>query len=273
MPVDEVLEVFTPPQQGTPVLLKLNEWYLLQSYPIAPYRNERGDMMVPLRVVGELLGGQVYLDKVQKSGLIVSNSYDDYTNHKLEFQSGSSMVRVDEGRVEVASAPYWLEASGELIVPLEPLLETFGIYPTGASDGYILPLFSYATPGYFAILETYNRAGGWIPSGYVDTEQLVPRNVTVRRVRARGARGTPGSLHIALDLKQTSGPPIPQGQQGFFTLLFKDGGVTLGGRDTAQVLGPGNEDPCRKRKGGFRCQQAFSDSSADYIMALVRVRE
>lgn len=271
MSVDKVLEVFTPPQQGAPVLLKLNEWYLLQSYPVTPYRNERGDVMVPLRVVGELLGGQVYLDKAQKSGLIVSNSYDDYTNHKLEFQSGSSTVRVDEGTTEVASVPYWLK--GELIVPLEPLLDISYIYPIDASDPYILPLFSYATPGYFAILETYNSAGGWIPSGYVGAEQLIPRNVTVRRVLEDGARGGPGSLHVALDLKQISGPPIPQGQQGFFTLVFKDGGVTLGGRDTAQVLGPGNEDPCRRRKGGFRCQQAFATSSPDYVVALVRVRE
>ncbi len=270
--MSEVLEVFTPPQQGTPVLLKINEWYLLQAHPVTPYRNERGDGMVPLRVVGELLGAQMYLDTSQKSGLIVGKRYNN-TNHKIEFKADSSTVQVDQNTLEVASTPYWMEASGELIVPLDPLLETFGIETRETHDDYILPLASLATAGYFALLEGYESAGGWIPSGYVEAEHLIPRNVTVRRVLEDGARGGPGSLHIALDLKQISGPPIPQGQQGFFTLVFKDGGVTLGGRDTAIVLGPGNEDPCRKREGGFRCQQAFGEAKPDYVVALVRVRE
>lgn len=270
--VSKTLEVFTPPPTGTPVLLKLNKWYLLQSRPVTPYRDEHGEVMVPLQVVGELLGGKVYLDQTHKSGLMVATG-PDQTSHKLEFRAGSSTVQVDESTLKVASQPYWLEAAGELVVPLEPLLETFGINKGEVRNEYVLPLISYSTPGYFALLEIYNSSDGWMPTGYVDSEQLVPRDVTVRRVLERGVTGTAGSLYVALNLQQTSGPPIRQGQQGLFTLVVKDGAVTLGGRDTAQLLGPGNEDPCRKRDGGFSCRQLFAQATPDYVVALVRVRE
>lgn len=37
--VDGVLTVYTPTPLGSPVLLKLNAYYLLATYPVAPYRD------------------------------------------------------------------------------------------------------------------------------------------------------------------------------------------------------------------------------------------
>jgi len=269
--VEEVLQVYNPAPRGNPVLLKLNEWYLLQSYPFAPYRDGKGTVMVPLRVVGELLGGHVYLSHIEQSGTIIGENAANNTSHKLEFKAGSAVVQVDERRVRVASAPYWLGEHEELFVPLEPLLSPFGIRVVGEHDQYVLQLDG---PG--ILRDFYNPE--WLPETYRDTDRLLPRNATVRRVLANvfGDDAPTESLEVALNLHRSGGPPIQQGQQGLFTyVLFQQGASSVGGPGTSTSLsGPAPEDPCVKTSAGFRCRQFFDASSPpDYIIARVRLRE
>lgn len=109
--VNEVLTVYTPTPLGSPVLLKLNAYYLLATYPVAPYRDNQGSVMVPLRIVGELVGGQVYVSGAQRSATLVGKNYtgSDWTTHKLEFKADSKTALVDEEEVKLVSAPRWLE--------------------------------------------------------------------------------------------------------------------------------------------------------------------
>lgn len=249
--IDEVLTVYTPAPLGSPVLLKLNAYYLLATYPVAPYRDDQGSVMVPLRIVGELFGGQVYVSGERKSGTLVGKNYtgSEWTTHKLEFRAGSKTAVVDEREVQLVSAPRWLGQHEELIVPLELLLQTFDIAVADAGDEYIVRLENYALLMNFYLLENFFDAAAfyYLPEDYSDTDRLVPRDVSVRYVLDRAETAEVSDVTdtaVMLELRETAGPPIPQGRQGLFIYRVGQGAATLGGRNTSRSMGPSNEDPC-----------------------------
>lgn len=237
--------------------------------------------MVPLRIVGELVGGQVYVSGAQRSATLVGKNYtgSDWTTHKLEFKADSKTALVDEGEVELVSAPRWLERHGELIVPLEPLLQAFDITDASDRDGYIVRLENYALMTNFYLLENFFGAASfyYLPEDYSDTDRLMPRDVTVRHVLDWAETEEESDVTdtaVMLELRQTAGPPIPQGKQGLFIYRVGQGAATLGGRNTNRSMGPPNEDPCVKRGNSFQCRMFFSGplTTGSYVLALVRLR-
>ena len=200
-----------PKNVAQPILLKLNQNYLLFTYPIASYRDQNGSVMVPLRVVGQLMGGQVYNSKSREAGTLIRP--DLVESHLLEFVAGSRQASVDEKKVQLASAPIWLKGSDELLVPLEPLIDAFGLRPRWNPKTNVLAfdsiLFEYL--GSFE-LET-------LPDGYQDTERLVPENVSLRR-QGPGER----QIKLTMNLKNVSNASVRAGQQGLF-LLAQYGGI------------------------------------------------
>lgn len=265
-----------PKNVSQPVLLKLGYNYLLFTYPVAPYRDKNGSVMVPLRVVGELMGGQVYTSKARKAGMLIRPTLEE--SHLLEFVSGSRSAYVDEKEVRLASAPIWLSEEGELLVPLEPLIDAFGLRPRWNRQANVLALSS----DLFEYLASFELET--LPDGYQDTEQLIPGNVALQR-QGPGAR----QIRLSLNLKNLSSSPVRAGQQGLFLLAQYRGvaGAITKGRNTdVPTIGPAPTDPCRKEKGRelFVCKAvfpAFYDAiyntisgsyPMDYLIARVRVR-
>ncbi len=265
-----------PKIASQPILLKLGYNYLLFTYPVAPYRDRNGSVMVPLRVVGELMGGQVYTSERRKAGMLIRPTLED--SHLLEFVSGSRRAYVDEKEVRLASAPVWLSEERELLVPLEPLINAFNLRPRWNRRTNVLALYSDLFESFRSFeLET-------LPDGYQDTEQLVPSNVALTR-QGPGAR----QIRLSLSLRNVSNSPVPAGQQGVF-LLAQYGGVAgsiVKGRDTdVPTIGPAPTDPCRKEKGRklFTCKAVFpafynaiyntisGSYPMDYLIARVQVR-
>lgn len=264
-----------PENVAHPVLLKLNYNYLLFTYPVAPYRDPNGSVMVPLRVVGELMGGQVYNSKPRKTGTLIRP--DLVESHLLEFVAGSRQALVDDEAVQLASAPIWLADSNELLVPLEPLIKAFGLRPRWNPETNVLALDSIL----FEYIETFERET--LPYGYQDTEQLIPGDVLLKR-QGPDAR----QIKLMMNLKDVSNTPVRAGQQGVF-LSAQYGGIgdTIAeGRNTeVPTIGPAPTDPCRREKDrGFTCVAVFPAISQaiynaisgsyplDYLIARVRVR-
>ena len=262
-----------PKNVSQPVLLKLNQNYLLFTYPVAPYRDQNGSVMVPLRVVGELMGGQVYNSKSRKAGTLIRP--DLVESHLLEFTSGSRRASIDEKEVQLASAPIWLKGSDELLVPLGPLIDTFGLRPRWNPKTNVLALDSIL----FEYLGSFELET--LPDGYQDTERLIPENVSLRR-QGPGER----QIKLTMNLKNISN--VRAGQQGLF-LLAQYGGIgdaIAKGRDTdVATTGPNPTDPCRQEKSrNFSCTAVFPTFSdaiynaisgsypLDYILARVRTR-
>lgn len=264
-----------PKNVAHPILLKLNYNYLLFTYPVAPYRDPNGSVMVPLRVVGELMGGQVYNSKPRKTGTLIRP--DLVESHLLEFVAGSRQALIDDKTVQLASAPIWLADSDELLVPLEPLIKTFGLRPHWNPKTSVLALGSIL----FEYIETFERET--LPYSYQDTEQLIPGDVSLKR-QGPSAR----QIKLTMNLKDVSNTPIRAGQQGVF-LLAQYGGIGdtfVEGRNTEiPTIGTAPTDPCRREKTrGFSCTAMFPAISQaiynaisgsyplDYLIARVRVR-
>ncbi len=264
-----------PTNFSRPVILKLGVNYLLFTYPIAPYQDRNGSVMVPLRVVGELMGGQVYTSERRKAGMLIRPTPQE--SHLLEFVSGSRQAYVDEKEVQLASAPIWLSEQRELLVPLEPLIDAFGLRPRWNRRTNVLALNSDLFEDFRSFeLET-------LPDGYQDTEQLVPSNVALNR-QGPGLR----QIRLSLNLKNVSNSPVLAGQQGLFLLAWygRVAGSIVKGRNTSvPTIGPAPIDPCRKEEGRkFVCEAvfpAFYDAiyntisgsyPMDYLIARVRLR-
>jgi hypothetical protein len=263
-----------PRNASRPVLLKLNANYLLFAYPVAPYQDRNGSVMVPLRVVGELMGGQVYISKPRKAGILIRPTLEE--SHLLEFVADSQQAYIDERAVQLASAPVWLEEVSELLVPLEPMIAAFNLKPRWNRSANILELDSIL----FEFLSSFELET--LPDGYEDTAQLVPNNIALTR-QGPGAR----QIRLSMNLQNLSKPPVQAGQQGIF-LLAQYGGVggtiVIGHNTGVATIGPSPTDPCRKEGRGFVCNAVFpafdqaiyntisGSYPLDYLIARVRVR-
>ncbi len=222
------------------------------------------------------MGGQVYYSKPRKAGMLIRPGLEG--SHLLEFIAGSRRAYVDEEEVRLASAPVWLSKESELLVPLAPLIDAFGLRPRWNRKTNVLELNSNLFE-YFASFELET-----LPDGYQDTEQLVPSNVALNR-QGPGAR----QIRLSMNLKNVSNSPVQAGQQGLFLLAQSGGmgGAFVKGRNTdVPTIGPAPTDPCRKEESRelFVCQAVFpafdraiyntisGSYPMDYLIARVRVR-
>lgn len=266
--VTEVLATYTPAGLGKLVLLRINAWYLLASYPAAPYQVANGPVMVPLRTVGELLGGTVKLDRARRAGVLVAHPYGTGARSRLEFRAGVASIRVDGQQVYISQAPRWLPKYDELVVPLPTILRPLGAEVVSRRN-HMLKLGSETVR---RTARFSNPPGQWFPKGYHDTEKLVPNDVTVRR-----AVDLYKKRFFDVSLSLQSEPAVRQGQQGLFTYVqYRNGQAAVGGRDSALELrfGPQNKDPCIKEADTFTCRTFFfSGQLFDYIVTRVQVRD
>lgn len=267
--ITNTLAQYTPSELGTPVLLRINSWYLWASYPTSPFLKEDGSVMVPLRTVGELLGGKVQLDPVYRSGtLIVAPRSRAQSEQKLEFRGGSNVLVNNGRRMLIAFPAIWLDRYEEIVVPLGSILTPLSV--TAESRGGIVHLES----------DLLNRSGKLsgltkrrVTPGYHATNYLRPEDVSVRRVTdVYGKR----LFDISLTLEQISKTSIQPKREGLFTYLkYRNGKVDIGGPMTPLEVrtGPRNIDPCVKDGSVFRCRTYFfSGLLFDYVLGLVTLQ-
>ena len=267
--ITSTLAQYTPSELGTPVLLRINSWYLWASYPTSPFLEKDGSVMVPLRTVGELLGGKVQLDPVRRSGtLVVAPSSRTQSNQKLEFRGGSNVVINNGQRISVTFPAIWLDQYEEIVVPLKSMLAPLSA--TVKSKDGIVHLESDLLERSGKLSDLTKRR---VTTGYRSTNELRPENVAVRRVTdIYGKR----LFDISLSLEQVSERSIQPKQEGLFTYLkYRNGKVDIGGPMTALELriGPQNLDPCVKDGSAFRCRTYFfSGLLFDYVLGLVTLQ-
>ncbi len=268
---------------GSQVFLKLNQYHILHTHPVAPFIDPTGHLMVPIPIVPELMGLTVTVDS---TGRQVTLSYRETSLH---LSVGSSIGEIRYGpstgqpprRVEVTPAPKLHEPSGRLLVPIKVLLEAFGFRASW-------------DPGLRILLVRDPRImnpqpSNWILAGFeeqlmktntVETEDLVPVSFSFERVRDPDLR----QFELRLVLRNTSRREIPFGRQALYTLVVYESGVaSWGGRDiyVSAELGR-TPDPCVKTSRTiFTCVAQFpaydpasgtDEGSLRYIAARIRVR-
>lgn len=102
-----------------PVLLKINEYYVLYTAPKPPYVDTNYRTMIPLRSISELMGAKVSYDAKLKTATIVK---DDVT---VIFTIGSRSVSVNGVAGVMDTVPVMEQNS--LFIPLSVLASRLGI--------------------------------------------------------------------------------------------------------------------------------------------------
>jgi Histidinol phosphatase and related hydrolases of the PHP family len=102
-----------------PVLLKINDYYVLYTAPKAPYVDKQSRIMIPLRSISELLGAEVSYDAKSKKAKIGMGG------KTVEFTLGSKTVIVDGSATEMDTTPV-LEKNA-IFIPVSVLAKHLGI--------------------------------------------------------------------------------------------------------------------------------------------------
>ncbi|MEX1029837.1 MAG: copper amine oxidase N-terminal domain-containing protein [Paenibacillaceae bacterium] len=103
----------------TPVLLKVNDYYVLYTTPKAPYLDTQNRIMIPLRSISELLGAKVGYDAKTKIATI------KIEGKTVTYQIGSKAVTVNEENSELDTRPVIYKNS--MFIPLSSLIKNLNI--------------------------------------------------------------------------------------------------------------------------------------------------
>ena len=103
-----------------PVFLKVNQYFVLYTYPKAPYIDSQNRIMVPLRMFcWRLFGADVDFDDKTKSVTV------KFSGKTLRLTIGSKAVEIDGQPVKLDTVPVFCD--GNVFVPLRALTNAFGI--------------------------------------------------------------------------------------------------------------------------------------------------
>lgn len=108
-------EAYAAKEKDIPILLKLNDYYILYTDPHAPFIDKNGRLLIPLKSVRDLMGGTIEYNKKNKI------AYVQLLNHHYTFTVGSKTAIVDEKVVEMDTAPVLIRNS--MFFPIKFLLE------------------------------------------------------------------------------------------------------------------------------------------------------
>lgn len=109
------------------VLLKLNQFYVIYTSPIAPYVDKENRLMVPLRSLSNLLSADVTYNANSKTA-VISRKNDGETSGKpstIKMSIGSKKVEINGISSEMDTLPVLFK--GSMFVPLSMISTSFHI--------------------------------------------------------------------------------------------------------------------------------------------------
>ncbi|WPP42899.1 copper amine oxidase N-terminal domain-containing protein [Paenibacillus hunanensis] len=120
------LEVSSPP------ILKINQYYILFTYPTSPYIDQHNRVLVPLRSLSDLLGAKVDYEANSKQATIELNK------HQLVLSANSSIALVDQQEKQMDTMP--VQKYNALFVPLKVLIDDLAVKGTYHTDTRVIEL-------------------------------------------------------------------------------------------------------------------------------------
>jgi hypothetical protein len=103
----------------TPVLLKINDYYVLYTTPKAPYVDTHNRLMIPLRSISELLGANVSYHSTSKKVTIKT----DVT--VLTYEVGSQNITVNDESLKLDTIP--VNYNNSVFIPISSLAKHLNI--------------------------------------------------------------------------------------------------------------------------------------------------
>ncbi|WP_322905211.1 copper amine oxidase N-terminal domain-containing protein [Paenibacillus campi] len=104
---------------SSPPILKINQYYILFTYPTSPYVDQNNRLLVPLRSLSDLLGAKVDYDAATKQATI------QLDGHQLVLTANSKTAIVDQQTKTMDTVP--VQQYNALFVPLKVMIDYLAV--------------------------------------------------------------------------------------------------------------------------------------------------
>ena len=121
----------TPPPDA---FLKVNQFYVLFTYPIVPHLDKSGTFLVGLNAFAEMIGATVRTDRPTRSETIT------WRSNSVTFIDRARTAAIDGRYVPIPVPALFDQPSGKMIAPLSVILQAFHIRPRWNAKYRILAL-------------------------------------------------------------------------------------------------------------------------------------
>lgn len=268
--------------QAYPVVLQVNQYYVLYTHPVPPYLDSSGRVMVNLFSFAQML-----LDN-KPWWLPLPLEYDPATRsatlgfqgRRVRFQEGVAEAQLSDGtNLKMPVAPVILP-QGRIAVPLATLAQAFGLKLTWDPE---LKLARLEGEGLLGIEAGFLKNLITTP----ETRELVPQSVWVdpqmsgepwipttgrERLSDQGGREMK-RWDYHLWVRDLSSSGIPPEAEGIFLikrqfdyglictqagLCYHVWGIRYSGRQRSEAPGHPASQPCSRRGNGYLCESSIA---------------
>ncbi len=119
-------------QTSSPPILKINQYYILFTYPASPYVDQNNRVLVPLRSLSDLLGAKVAYDANTKKATI------ELDHHQLILTVNSKDAIVDQQVKPMDTIP--VQKYDSLFIPLKVMIDYLAVNGTYHADTRVIEL-------------------------------------------------------------------------------------------------------------------------------------
>ncbi|MBJ8191659.1 copper amine oxidase N-terminal domain-containing protein, partial [Bacillus cereus] len=102
-------------QAQTPIHLKVNDHYVLYTYPASPFVDKKGRLLIPLQVAEDILGGKVTYNAANKTASV------DLLDRNVAATIGSPEISVNGEPMTMDTVP--IMKSNAMFLPVSILLK------------------------------------------------------------------------------------------------------------------------------------------------------
>ncbi len=196
-----------------PVVLKINQFYVLYTHPKGPYLDKQNRLMVPLGMFCQrLMGASVEYNTHLKTATVF------FSGKTLVLKVGSSTAILDGDPLETCSAPVF--DNGHIFVPIRTLIDAFGIAASWNEEYRYLALNDKRLLDTWTIRYLLDSSPGVTENG----DAFVPTGVVLSTWRNPAT----SSKYVKLDIKakNITGADIPAGKEDLHPYIVYNSGYS-----------------------------------------------
>ncbi|MDO9534520.1 MAG: copper amine oxidase N-terminal domain-containing protein [Bacillota bacterium] len=195
-----------------PVILKINQYFVLYTHPKAPYLDNQNRLMVPLGMFcRRLLGANVEYDHQTK--LITVN----FSEKTLELTIGSPVIKIDGQPMKLDTVP--VLDNGHVFIPLRALINAFDIKSKWNSQYAYVQLEDDRIMKTQTILYMEDTTRAQIS----DPDAFIPVSASLDVYQQAGQNT---KLELITDSRNISEHDLVEGEEDIQTYLVYDTGYT-----------------------------------------------
>lgn len=197
-----------------PVFLKVNQYFVLYTYPRAPYIDSQNRIMIPLRIFcGDFFGADVDFDNKTKAVIV------KFSGKTLKLTIGSKAVEIDGQPAELDTVPVF--CNGNVFVPLRALTNAFGIN-TGWNSQY---RYIHLEDERIMKTETFLYMEDTTRAEIADPDAFIPVSASLTPTQKNKGSNTYTDFNFKFKSRNITGHDLPEGKEDIQYYIVYDTGV------------------------------------------------